>query len=114
MASMEYDLNPVSRITTGAIGPPGQRIFYLQARQETTLVTLIVEKMQMQSLAGGLEQFLLELAQQYPDLPEASGDYQEPEMELEQPIDPAFRVGQLGLGYDRAPGRAGAVSHRPT
>jgi len=75
MASTEYDLNPVSRITTGAIGPAGQRVFYLQARQESTLVTLIVEKMQMQSLANGLEQFLLELAQQYPDLPEAAGDY---------------------------------------
>jgi len=100
MASTEYDLNPVSRLTTGAIGPPGKRVFYLQARQESTLVTLIVEKMQMQSLANGLEQFLLELAQQYPDLPEASGDFQERDMELEQPIDPAFRVGQLGLAYD--------------
>ena len=101
MASMEYDLNPVSRITTGAIGPPGQRIFYLQARQETTLVTLIVEKMQMQSLAGGLEQFLLELAQQYPDLPEASGDYQEPEMELEQPIDPQGHFCPRSNGHKR-------------
>ena len=111
MASTEYDLNPVSRITTGAIGPAGQRVFYLQARQESTLVTLIVEKMQMQSLANGLEQFLLELAQQYPDLPEASGDFQERDMELEQPIDPAFRVGQLGLGYDRSADRVVLVAH---
>ncbi len=111
MASIEYDLNPVSRITTGAIGPAGQRVFYLQARHESTLVTLIVEKMQMTSLAAGLEQFLAEIAQQYPDLPEVSGDYLEPEMELEQPIDPAFRVGQLGLGYDRDTDRIVLVAH---
>ncbi len=111
MPGIEYDLNPVSRITTGAIGPAGQRVFYLQARQESTLVTLIVEKMQMTSLAAGLEQFLAEIAQQYPDLAEASGDYLEPEMELEQPIDPAFRAGQLGLGYDRDTDRIVLVAH---
>jgi uncharacterized repeat protein (TIGR03847 family) len=111
MPGLEFDLNPVSRITTGAIGPPGQRVFYLQGRHESTLVTLIVEKMQIQSMAVGLEQFLLELVQQYPDLPEAASGYTEPEMELEQPIDPAFRVGQLGLGFDRPTNRVVIVAH---
>jgi uncharacterized repeat protein (TIGR03847 family) len=111
MPGQEIDLNPVSRITTGAIGPPGQRVFYLQGRDESNLVTLIVEKIQIQSLAVGLEQFLQELAGQYPDLPAAQGDFREPEMELEQPIDPAFRVGQLGLGFDRPTDRAVIVAH---
>ncbi len=95
-----YDLRPVDRITTGAIGPPGKRVFYLQARKGDQLVTLIVEKVQVQSLAIGLEQYLAELHERFPHLPEASADYDEAEMELERPIDPAFRVGQLGLGYD--------------
>jgi uncharacterized repeat protein (TIGR03847 family) len=111
MPGQELDLNPVSRITTGAIGPPGQRVFYLQGRDESTLITLVVEKMQIQSLAVGLEQFLLEVAQQYPDLPEAVTEYREAEMELEQPIDPAFRVGQLGLGFDRPTDRVVVVAH---
>ena len=111
MPGLEFDLNPVSRITAGAIGPPGQRVFYLQGRHESTLLTLIVEKLQIQSLASGLEQFLLELAQQYPDLPEAEPDYSESEMDLEQPIDPAFRVGQLGLGFDRPSDRVIVVAH---
>jgi uncharacterized repeat protein (TIGR03847 family) len=111
MASIEFDLNPVSRLTTGAIGPPGKRVFYLQARQESTLVTLIVEKAQIQSLAVGLSQFLEELGVQYPDLPEPVAEYEEADMELEQPIDPAFRVGQLGLGYDRATDRVVVVAH---
>jgi uncharacterized repeat protein (TIGR03847 family) len=111
MPGLEFDLNPVSRITTGAVGPAGQRVFYLQARDESTLLTLIVEKVQIQSLAVGLEQFLAELAQQFPDLPEAAGDYREPEMELEAPIDPAFRVGQLGLGFDRPTDRVVIVAN---
>jgi len=111
MPGQEFDLNPVSRITTGAIGPPGQRVFYLQGRDESTLITLIIEKMQIQSLAVGLEQFLMELAQQYPDLPEAVSDFREPEMELDQPIDPAFRVSQLGLGFDRPTDRVVIVAH---
>ena len=31
MAGTEYELNPVTHITTGAIGPAGKRVFYLQA-----------------------------------------------------------------------------------
>src|SRR3989304_4214661 len=103
MPGLEFDLNPVSRITAGAIGPPGQRVFYLQGRHESTLLTLIIEKLQIQSLAAGLEQFLLELAQQFPDLPEAELVYRESEMDLEQPIDPAFRGRPLGPGVRRPP-----------
>lgn len=96
----EIDLNPVSHITTGAIGPPGKRVFYLQARKGDELVTLIVEKQQVQSLAVGVEEFLHELRERFPDLPEATMEYDASEMELAKPIDPRFRVGQIGLGYD--------------
>lgn len=75
-------------------------MFYIQAIKGPEVVTLIVEKTQVQSLAAGVEQFLNELAERQPDLEKASGAYQESEMKLEKPVDPAFRVGQLGLGYD--------------
>lgn len=97
---MDLELNPVTWITTGAVGPPGKRVFYIQARTESELVSLIVEKHQVQSLAIGLEEFLEELSNRLPDLPEASGDYDSDEMELEEPLEPIFRVGQIGLGYD--------------
>ena len=100
MPSVEYDLKPVDRITTGAIGPPGKRVFYLQARKDEVVVTLIVEKAQVQSLAIGLEQFLVDITDRFPDLPNASSEYSEGDMELETPVDPAFRAGQIGLGYD--------------
>jgi uncharacterized repeat protein (TIGR03847 family) len=101
MPGQQLDLNPVTRITTGAVGPPGKRVFYLQARSGDDVVTLIVEKIQVQSLAVGLEQFLVELARQFPDLAEASPAFDQAAMELESPLDPVFRVGQIGLGYDQ-------------
>jgi len=97
---MELELNPVSRITTGAVGSPGKRVFYIQARKEDRLISLIIEKHQIQSLAIGLEEFLEELDGRLPDLPEASAEYDSAEMELEEPLNPMFRVGQIGLGYD--------------
>jgi len=109
---MELELNPVSRITTGAVGPPGKRVFYLQARKDRELVTLIIEKHQVQSLAVGLEEFLDELSDQLPDLPEASADYNQDEMELEQPLDPIFRVGQIGLSYDEESDRLVLVARQ--
>lgn len=100
MPAMEYELKPVSRITTAAIGEPGKRIFYLQASANEQLVTLIIEKRQLEYLAIGLEQFLQDLAKRHPNLSEASTAYLEEDMALEKPIEPAFRIGQIGLGYD--------------
>ena len=102
MPAQEFEMKPVKLLTTGAIGAPGKRVFYLQARKGKQLLTLIVEKTQVQSLAIGVEQFLGELKKRFPDLPEASAEYDESEMALQKPIDPAFRVGQIGLGYDEA------------
>lgn len=100
MPRFELDLNPVTHITTDAIGKPGERVFYLQGIHEGAETTLLVEKIQIQSLAVGVEQFLTEITQKYPELPEASGDYLEDDMHINPPVDPLFRVGEIGLGYD--------------
>lgn len=101
MAGTVFELNPVQLITTGFIGQPGKRVFYLQAQGEAELVTLIVEKQQVEALAHGIEQFLTELQEKFPDLPAASEAFNPALMKLSVPVDPAFRVGQLGLGYDQ-------------
>jgi uncharacterized repeat protein (TIGR03847 family) len=100
MAGEEIDLRPISRITIDAIGQPGKRVFYLQGWQGTRNVTLIVEKIQVQSLAIGLEQFMTEVKQQFPELLDVGDDYIEDQMRIQPPVDPLFRVGELGLGYD--------------
>ena len=100
MPPKEIDLRPVNHITTDAIGAPGKRIFYIQGWQEERTITLIVEKIQIQSLAVGLEQFLAEIYDRFPDLPQATSDYKEENMRIHPPLDPLFRTGELGLGYD--------------
>jgi len=100
MAGEEIDLRPISHITIDAIGQPGKRIFYLQGWQGTRNVTLIVEKIQVQSLAVGLDQFMTEVLQQFPELTEVDDGYIEDQMRIQPPVDPLFRVGELGLGYD--------------
>jgi uncharacterized repeat protein (TIGR03847 family) len=96
-----YELDPVAFITTGCIGEPGHRVFYLQAQKSgEEVLTLLIEKQQVEALASGIEQFLKELQDKMPTLAEASGDYTARAMELKTPVDPAFRIGQLGLGYD--------------
>lgn len=100
MPSIEIDLRPVSHITTDAIGPPGKRVFYIQGWEESRTVTVIIEKVQIQSLAVGYEQFLAEIGERFPDLSDTEGDFSEEIMHISPPVDPVFRVGELGLGYD--------------
>jgi len=94
------DLNPVSQITVDAIGQPGERVFYLQGRSSDQVITLLVEKFKIQTLALAIENLMLELDEKTPALPEASPDYIEEQMTLAPPLDPLFRVGELSLGYD--------------
>jgi len=100
MPNIDIEFKPVSHITTDAIGQPGQRVFYIQAWQDERTVTMIVEKIQVQSLAVGLEQFMAEVGEKFPDLEEASADYVEEKMHIHPPVDPVFRAGEFGLGYD--------------
>ena len=99
MPRIEIELNPVNQVTADAIGPPGKRVFYLQASTDQETVTLIAEKFQVQSLAVGAEQFLAEIAERFPDLPDALVDYDESLMTIHPPVDPLFRLADIGLGY---------------
>jgi uncharacterized repeat protein (TIGR03847 family) len=104
---LEIDIDPCERITADAIGKPGQRVFYMQAwEQGQPPVTLLIEKAQLQSMAIGVEQFLADVMRQNPDLEEASPDFVEDRMHIQPPVDPLFRVGEIGLGYDQVRDRA--------
>jgi uncharacterized repeat protein (TIGR03847 family) len=100
MPQIELEMHPVDDIITNATGRPGERTFYLQAVRGDQLITLIVEKIQLQSLAVAVEQFLTDLRQQDPSIADASSHYKEEDMLLKAPLDPLFHVGTFGLGYD--------------
>ena len=94
------DLDPVTRLTADAVGEPGQRTFYLQAASGADQVTLLVEKEQVRRLAESLESWLPELAADRPEDPGEAAAAEAGELELEPPLEPDFRVGQLQLSYD--------------
>ncbi|MAT42075.1 MAG: hypothetical protein CL609_07015 [Anaerolineaceae bacterium] len=98
--NMEYDLLPCTFITVDAIGKPGQRVFYIQGKTEDTTLTLLIEKIQIQTLAAGILRFLEELIERNPDMSKPSGQYNEDQMKITPPVDPLFRVGEIGLAYD--------------
>ena len=102
MPRFKIDLNPLGHITVDAIGQPGKRVFYIQGWRETDLqpVTIIIEKIQLQSLALGMDQMLAELAKQKPELAVPAAEYEADKMRISPPVDPLFRAGEMGLGYD--------------
>lgn len=94
------DLKPVTHITADAIGPPGKRVFYIQGWKDNEVLTVIIEKFQLQTLMVGVEQFLAEVRQRLPDLKEAPILFEEERMHIHPPVDPLFRASEFGLSYD--------------
>ena len=87
------------RFVAGAVGQPGSRAFYLQARQRGAVVTVGLEKTQV----GALAQRIGELLSAVGETPEPSpGSPAGPD--LAEPMVELFRVGVLALGWD--PGSA--------
>jgi uncharacterized repeat protein (TIGR03847 family) len=90
------ELDPVDRITAGAIGSPGERVFYLQGRQSDRLVTVVVEKQQVELLSASLVEILARAGKETGQGPP------EEEMDLEEPVLPEWRAGRLSIGYDES------------
>ncbi|MDX1521402.1 MAG: DUF3090 family protein [Anaerolineae bacterium] len=95
------DFNPVSRITIGTVGPPGQRMFLLQANQGVSMITLKVEKEQVRVLSTSIIELLEELDEKYPRNFSKVDEPLNADLMLQEPVEPAFAVGQIGLGYDQ-------------
>lgn len=100
MPKLNLSLDPVDLITVDAIGKPGNRVFYIQGRQGSQVVSLIIEKIQLQSLIAGVSEFLNEVKDKYPDRVSPEVDIKEEAMRILPPVDPKFRVGDIGLAYD--------------
>jgi uncharacterized repeat protein (TIGR03847 family) len=91
-----YELDPVDRITVAAVGEPGQRRFFLQATGSGRTLTLGCEKGQLQALILRLHQMLEAQQIERPeDAPEAAAA-------TEDPAEPEWQIGEMGLGYHEA------------
>lgn len=91
------------RFVAGTVGDPGQRTFFLQARQAGTLVSVALEKVQVAVLAERVDELLDEVVRRsggsapVPAVAPADANDEEP---LDQPVQPMFRVGAMALAWD--------------
>jgi uncharacterized repeat protein (TIGR03847 family) len=90
--SVSFDFTGPDLFTAGTIGPPGQRVFYLQARQDGTLVTLKCEKDQVRVLGD----YLSRLLERLPPLATRPAS----DLALVEPVTAAWTVGSIGVAYD--------------
>jgi uncharacterized repeat protein (TIGR03847 family) len=103
MAPLVHSFDPPERFVVGTVGPPGQRTFFLQAREGNRLVSVALEKQQVAVLADRLDDLLDELMTSeatktvIPAVAPLDLDDTDP---LEQPIEEEFRAGTMTLSWD--------------
>ena len=95
-----YDFGVPDRFVTGTVGQPGHRTFFLQARKGSALVSVVIEKVQVQVLAERVALLLAEIGRRGVQVPEALPPSDDATAPLGEPLVEAFRVGTLTLGWD--------------
>lgn len=91
------------RFVTGAVGQPGERTFFLQARGGGRMTSVALEKFQVASLAERIEELLDEVLRRSEGqvvVPAVAPTDLEDNEPLEQPILEEFRVGTMALAWD--------------
>lgn len=91
---IQVELPHPFHVTAGYTGLPGDRTFFVQAQDEHELVTLLVEKGQVE----GLGELIARLLARVDDVP--ATDWDRDAMDLRTPIEPRWRVGELSVGVD--------------
>lgn len=91
--STSFDLPSPDVFTAGAVGPPGQRVFYLQVRDDALVVTLRCEKQQVAALAEYFDGLL-------DDLEPAPYSVAGADLTLTEPAIDLWTVGAIGVAYD--------------
>lgn len=100
MDENEIELETVDSLGAGAVGDPGDREFFLQARTESAQLTVLVEKEQVALLATEAVAFLDRIAEDYPEEPAAVPEPLARQAGLREPTVPLFRARLIGLGFD--------------
>jgi uncharacterized repeat protein (TIGR03847 family) len=95
-----YSFDDPDRFIAGTVGEPGHRTFYLQAREGTSLVSVVIEKVQVAALAERLTELLDEVRRRGADVPETPAAEARDSAPLDQPIVEAFRVGAMTITWD--------------
>ncbi|TWP49622.1 DUF3090 domain-containing protein [Lentzea tibetensis] len=101
MARVIHVFRQPDRFVAGTVGQPGDRVFYLQASEQSRLISVALEKQQVAVLAERIGSLLEEVHRRFgadvPDEPPADDLDVDP---LDVPVEEEFKVGTMGLGWD--------------
>jgi uncharacterized repeat protein (TIGR03847 family) len=100
MSRRIYDYGLPDRFVAGTVGQPGNRTFFLQAKKSGAVVTVVLEKVQVQVLAERMALLLAEVARRGVRVPEALAPADEDTAPLDEPLAEAFRVGTMTLAWN--------------
>lgn len=98
-----FDYDPPERFVAGAVGQPGSRTFFLQARGQGRLTTVALEKFQVAALADRLDELLDEVLRRGEGsvpVPAVAPAALADNAPLDVPISEDFRVGVMALAWD--------------
>ena len=103
MPGQLFEFVDPDRFVAGTVGEPGERTFYLQATSGTRMVSVALEKIQVEALAERLNDLLDEVRRRQgadSDVPATSPPELEDVAPLDPPIEEEFRVGALALAWE--------------
>ncbi len=106
-----FSFDQPDQFVCGTVGQPGQRTFFLQARQGDRVVSVALEKVQVAALAERVATLLLSLRSGGLDM---NDQPIAPPPPLREPVVEQFRVGTLRLGWDGEHERVVIEAHEVT
>ncbi|MFN2587454.1 MAG: DUF3090 family protein [Actinomycetota bacterium] len=96
---MQFDVTP-EVFTADFTGRPGKRTFYVQSRSSSGVHSFLLEKQQVAVLAEKLQEMLLMIDAD--DTIKSAAPHRDPALALQEPVEPEWRIGTIGLLYDES------------
>jgi uncharacterized repeat protein (TIGR03847 family) len=95
---VRHVFNNPERCVAGTIGQPGERAFFIQAREKARVVSVAVEKAQVAAISSRLELIVAEVRKSNPLISIVA--VQNDDAPLDTPVDEEFQVGAISLAWD--------------
>jgi uncharacterized repeat protein (TIGR03847 family) len=100
MAGRVYNFENPERFTAGTLGQPGNRTFYLQAKDGGRIVSVLLEKVQVSLLAERMTELLSEVRERGAEIPDEPVPTDLDSAPLDEPLNELFRVGTMAIVWN--------------
>ena len=95
---MRHEYSRPERFIAGTVGEPGERAFFLQVRSSNRLLSVAVEKAQVQAIIARLDVMVAEIRKSNPLI--NIEKFPTDDAPLESPVEAEFQVGAMSLAWD--------------